>query len=181
MNTPSPVSWLPLLTAGLVFASAAGLRAADAPPKAEVPPSVLQRFDRNKDGKLDDAERAKWEAEKAHRRAKDAARRAELVARFDTNKDGKIDAAEGAAAKLAMAAERTEADAAKMKVRMEKEAAELKAEAEVEMAAKTKADAAPTAPRGAQIEKPADMMMGDAMTAPAAPVKEGEDMMMMKP
>ena len=104
-----------------------------------------------------------------------------MVARFDTNKDGKIDAAEGAAAKLAMAAERTEADAAKMKVWMEKEAAELKAEAEVEMAAKTKAAAAPSAPIGAQIEKPADMMMGDAMTAPAAPVKEGEDMMMMKP
>ena len=178
MNTPSPVSWLRLVTAGLVFASAACLRAQDAPPKAEVPPSVLQRFDKNKDGKLNDAERAKWEADKAQRRAKDASRRAELIARFDSNKDGKIDADEGAAAKLAMAQERTEADAAKMKVRMEKEAAKLKADAEAETVANTKAGAAPAA---VQAEKPADTMMGEAMNAPAAPVNEGEDLMRMKP
>ncbi|MEY4488105.1 MAG: hypothetical protein RIQ79_613 [Verrucomicrobiota bacterium] len=172
------VLWSRLVAAGFIFAGGACLRAQDAPPKADVPPSVLQRFDKNKNGKLDDAERAKWEAEKAQRRAKDAARRAELIARFDTNKDGKLDADEGAAAKLAMAQERTEADAAKMKDRMEKEAAKLKADAEAETVAKSKAAAASTA---AKVEKPADTMMGEPMNTPAAPAQEGADMMMMKP
>lgn len=157
----------------------AGLRAQEAPPKPAVPPSVLQRFDKNKDGKLDDAERAKWEADKAQRREKDAARRAEMVARFDTNKDGRIDADEGAAAKLAMAQERTEADMVKTKARMEKEAEKRKAE---EAAASAAKEAAPNPAQSAG-GMTAESMTGDTMmgggTAPA-PAKEGDDKMMMK-
>ncbi len=169
------VSCFRFLAAGLLLASGATLRAADVVPQGDVPPSVLIRFDKNKDGKLDEAERAKWEAEKAQRRAKDAARRADLLARFDANKDGRIDADEGAAAKLAMAQERTEADAVKMKARMEKEAAKLKAEEEAATAAKV----SPVKP-----EQGADSMTSDTMTvapAVAAPAKEGADNMMMQP
>jgi membrane protein involved in colicin uptake len=183
MSTPSLIVWIRLVAVALVVAGAAGLRAQEAPPKADLPPGVLKRFDKNKDGKLDEAERAKWEAEKAQRRAKDAARRAELIARFDVNKDGKIDANEGATAKLAMAAERTEADAAKIRARMEKEAAQRKAdaEAEAELAAVTKPKAAAVTATVPGTDKPADSMMGESMSSPAPAAKEGEDTMMLKP
>jgi EF hand len=142
--------------AGLFLICATGLLAEEATVAGtEVPPSVLARFDKNKDGKLDAAERAKWEAENARRREKDAARKAELLARFDTNKDGKLDADERASAKLAMMQERTEADSAKMKTRLENEA-------------KTKAEAAAVS---AAVTDPAPA---------AAPVKEGDDKMMQQ-
>ncbi|MBS1120130.1 MAG: calcium-binding protein [Deltaproteobacteria bacterium] len=50
-------------------------------------------FDENKDGKLDDAERAKL---KAAALAMHGQRKAERLATFDTNKDGKLDDAERA-------------------------------------------------------------------------------------
>lgn len=59
-------------------------------PRAE----ILQKFDTNKDGKLDDSEKA---ALKAEFQAKREQRKAEMLAKFDTNKDGKLDDAEKAA------------------------------------------------------------------------------------
>jgi hypothetical protein len=60
------------------------------------PPSSLSaaNFDKNKDGKLDDAEFAAWSA--AVRQA--AIKSPEAMKRFDKNKDGKLDDAEWTAA-----------------------------------------------------------------------------------
>jgi hypothetical protein len=172
------VSWSRLLATGCTLMLSAGLRADEAPPKPAVPPGVLQRYDKNKDGKLNDTERAKWEADKAQRREKDAARRAELIARFDSNKDGRIDANEGAAAKLAMAQERTEADAVKTKARMEREAAKRKAEEDAATAAK----AATPNPAQSADSMSGESMMGDSMMGggAATPAKESGDKMMMQ-
>ena len=49
---------------------------------------ILQKYDTNKDGKLDDTEKA---AMNADFKAKRAERKAEMLAKFDTNKDGKLD------------------------------------------------------------------------------------------
>jgi EF hand len=64
---------------------------------------ILQKFDANHDGKLDDSEKA---AMREAMKAKFEARKQEMLQRFDTNKDGKLDDAERAAMKDAMAAER---------------------------------------------------------------------------
>jgi Ca2+-binding EF-hand superfamily protein len=63
---------------------------------------VMQKFDTNKDGKLDDKER---EAMRAEFKAKHAAMKAEMLAKFDTNKDGKLDDAERKVMRDARAAE----------------------------------------------------------------------------
>jgi Ca2+-binding EF-hand superfamily protein len=55
---------------------------------------ILQKYDLNKDGKLDASEKA---AMKADFQAKRAERKAEMLAKFDTNKDGKLDDGEKAA------------------------------------------------------------------------------------
>jgi len=57
---------------------------------------ILQKYDANKDGKLDASEKA---AMKADFQAKREQRKAEMLAKFDTNKDGKLDATEKAAMK----------------------------------------------------------------------------------
>ncbi len=64
--------------------------------EAPAQPSALSaaNFDANKDGKLDDAEFAKWTA--ALRQA--ATKSPEAMKRFDKNRDGKLDDAEWAAA-----------------------------------------------------------------------------------
>lgn len=49
--------------------------------------AMVEKFDANKDGKLDDAE-------KAQLKASFAAKKAEKLARFDANKDGQLDQAE---------------------------------------------------------------------------------------
>ena len=54
---------------------------------------ILQKYDTNKDGKLDDSEKATM---KADFQAKHEQRKAEMLAKFDTNKDGKLDDAEKA-------------------------------------------------------------------------------------
>lgn len=56
---------------------------------------MVQKFDANGDGKLDDAERAQLKQAFAE---KHAARKAAMLAKFDTNRDGTLDASE----KLAM-------------------------------------------------------------------------------
>lgn len=129
--------------------------AADAP----VPPSVLARYDRNKDGKLDEAERAKWQADLAARREKSQAERRAMLERFDTNKDGRLSEEEHAAAKIEMQKERSEKDAERMKERAAKERAEReKAE---KQAAEKAAEKAPEKP--AKDAAPADEMGGGMM------------------
>lgn len=49
--------------------------------------AMVEKFDANKDGKLDDAE-------KAQLKAAFAAKKAEKLARFDANKDGQLDETE---------------------------------------------------------------------------------------
>ena len=63
---------------------------------------MLAKFDANKDGKLDDTERAtaRAEREKKHQ---------EMMAKFDTNKDGKLDDTERQAAHAERMAERFKA------------------------------------------------------------------------
>jgi hypothetical protein len=55
---------------------------------------LLSKFDKNGDGKLDDAERTEMKSAFAGKRAE---RHKEMLARFDANKDGKLDDAERAA------------------------------------------------------------------------------------
>ena len=83
----------PLVAGAATYAAAQG----DDPGRAD----ILQKFDANKDGKLDDTERAQM---KAAFEAKRAERHKAALATYDTNKDGKLDDAERSAmrdAKLA--------------------------------------------------------------------------------
>ena len=66
-------------------------------------PEMIQKFDKNGDGKLDDAERADKKAAFAARRAE---HKQQMLAKFDKNGDGKLDDAERAQMKAAFAAER---------------------------------------------------------------------------
>ncbi|MEO0055820.1 MAG: hypothetical protein RLZZ50_1767 [Verrucomicrobiota bacterium] len=123
MTSAAPVVRLVLLSC---LSACAGVLRAEEPGKAksDVPASVLQRYDRNKDGKLGDEEKAKWEADKAARREKEKARRSEMLEKYDANKDGKLSEEEKAAVKLEWQRERTEKDAEKMKERAAKEKAD---------------------------------------------------------
>jgi hypothetical protein len=68
--------------------------------------AALEKYDANKDGKLDDAEMAKMNAEK------DAAKKARLE-KYDTNHDGKIDKTEAEAEKADKEKMKAEKQAAK--------------------------------------------------------------------
>jgi septal ring factor EnvC (AmiA/AmiB activator) len=100
---------------------------AESSANAEVPKSVLKRYDKNKDGQLDEKETAKWQADLAKRREKAQAARQALLERYDINKDGKLSEEEKATAKLEMATERTERELAKGKEKAEERMAEEKA------------------------------------------------------
>jgi Ca2+-binding EF-hand superfamily protein len=63
---------------------------------------VMQKYDLNKDGKLDDGEK---QAMRADFKAKFAEKRAEMISKFDTNKDGKLDDGEKTAMREARATE----------------------------------------------------------------------------
>ena len=79
---------------------------AAAQPGASAPPDrheLIQKFDKNGDGKLDDAERADMKAAFKARRAE---RQKEMLARYDTNKDGVLDASERTAMRDAKLTER---------------------------------------------------------------------------
>lgn len=154
-------------------------------PDAEkpVPPSVLREFDKNKDGVLDEQERAKWETKNAVRREKYAKERAEMLEKFDADKNGKISEEERAAARLAMSRNRTEADVAKAKekdvaLKAEKEAREAAEKATAEKAA---ADAKAAEAAKTNARKPAapaagdDMMSGGTMSGESM---SGDPMMM---
>lgn len=172
MNTPTRFCGLRRAAlASLVLISAGALSAEGkapektAPAKSDVPPSVLKKFDKNKDGALDEKELAKWEAEKAAKREKYAKERAELLEKFDANKDGKISEEERAAAKLEMGKARTEADAVKAKEKDAKWKAEQEA---LKQAEADKAAVAAVSKTAAEGKKPADgktedPMMGDSM------------------
>jgi hypothetical protein len=78
-----------------------------APASASGPPAgLVQKFDKNGDGKLDDAERADMKAAFAAKRAE---RKKEMLAKYDTNKDGKLDAAERAVMRDDLLAKRFQA------------------------------------------------------------------------
>jgi Ca2+-binding EF-hand superfamily protein len=86
-----------LATSVLVIGGAAGFAAAHGGGGAKGDrQGMKEKFDTNKDGKLDDSERA---AMKAAMEAKRSQRKAEMLAKFDTNKDGKLDPAERAVMK----------------------------------------------------------------------------------
>jgi 5-hydroxyisourate hydrolase-like protein (transthyretin family) len=63
---------------------------------------ILSKYDTNKDGKLDDSEKAVM---KADFQAKHEQKKAEMLAKFDTNKDGKLDDSEKAVMRDARATE----------------------------------------------------------------------------
>jgi hypothetical protein len=107
-----------------------GALRAEAGAKPDVPPGVLKKYDKNKDGTLDETEAAKWEADKAERREKDRKAREERLQKYDTDTDGKLSEAEKAAAKLAMEKERTERDMVKGKEKAQERIAREKAEKE---------------------------------------------------
>jgi hypothetical protein len=88
----------PLVAGAATYAAAQG----GAPSR----PDVIQKFDKNGDGVLDDAERADMKAAFAARRA---AHRQAMLDKFDTNKDGKLDATERAAMRDAKVTERFQA------------------------------------------------------------------------
>ena len=79
-------------------------------PAAKRPtPEQVKRFDKNGDGKLDEAERkAMREAVEKKGGEDDAKRREELLKRFDENGDGKLDDAERKALREHIAKERKE-------------------------------------------------------------------------
>jgi hypothetical protein len=64
---------------------------------------IVQKYDLNKDGKLDDGEKA---AMRADFKAKFEQKRAEMIAKFDTNRDGKLDDGEKAVMRDQMVTER---------------------------------------------------------------------------
>jgi EF-hand domain pair len=84
----------PLLAGATTYALAQG----DGPKQ-----ELLQKLDKNGDGKLDDAERAEMKAAFAARRAE---HHKEMLTQYDTNKDGKLDDAERAAMRDAKLTER---------------------------------------------------------------------------
>jgi hypothetical protein len=88
----------PLVAGATTYAVAQG----DGPP----PKELLQKFDKNGDGKLDDTERADMKAAFAAKRAEHDK---EKLAKYDTNKDGKLDDAERQVMRDARLAERFKA------------------------------------------------------------------------
>jgi len=160
---PTPALPLRLVAAGLLAAST--FLHAETPAKP-VPASVLKRYDKNKNGTLEAAEAAKWEADKAAVRAKRKGERDALLAKYDANQDGRLDEAEAAEAKLGMEKERAEREGEKIMARAAAEKAAQQAAA-VDSGAKNPAPVAPSAAPSP-----------DKTTAPA--MTEGSDMMMMQ-
>ena len=123
MNVSSARPVLVFAACLFAVASSRGAEAATAA-AVDVPPSVLKRYDRNKNGTLDAEEQAKWESDKAARREKDRAERAAMLEKYDSDKDGKLSEDEKASAKLGWQRERAEKEAEKMKERAAKAKAE---------------------------------------------------------
>lgn len=88
-----------------IAAAVFGLAAANAAPDKKekkavdgkdrpIPARIMEQYDKDKDGKLNDEEKAAWK--KDHE-----ARKAEWLKQYDKNKDGKLDETEKAAAREA--------------------------------------------------------------------------------
>lgn len=115
----------PLLLSATLFLAAQGVRAADTPPATPAPApapgprhaEMLKKFDLNKDGQLDETERAAMREQRRAQRQVDKAqrpgqrggrgmrdpnfRRGYVLGKFDANGDGKLDETEKAAVKAA--------------------------------------------------------------------------------
>jgi Ca2+-binding EF-hand superfamily protein len=96
---------------------------APAADEEEIPASVLKKYDANKDGMLDETEKAVWQADKEKQRAAREARRAEDLARYDADKDGKLEKDERAVMKADDEKVRAEKKAAQEARKGEKAAA----------------------------------------------------------
>ena len=92
---------LTLAAALVVLGSAAGMAAAKGPHGDRS--GLKEKYDLNKDGTLDAAEKAKMKAEFGAKRAE---KKAAMLAKFDTNRNGVLDPAEQQAAHDAKALER---------------------------------------------------------------------------
>jgi hypothetical protein len=84
---------LALAIAAPLVAGAATYAAADSGSPADRHAELIQKFDQNGDGKLDDSERAQM---KAFFQARRQAHRQEMLAKYDTNHDGKLEPSERA-------------------------------------------------------------------------------------
>jgi len=100
------LKWI-MASSALCVAAAGGLALANGGDghggRAAKKQEMMQKFDANSDGKLDDAERAKLKEAFA---ARHAARKAARIAKFDADRDGALSAAERAAMKDQRAQER---------------------------------------------------------------------------
>lgn len=90
------------------------LRAEDRPPEGEghekMRAKLLEKFDTNKDGKLDEMEKAAMKEERGQRLDKFIKKHPEFLKKHDANGDGKLDETERKAAHQAMEAERMKFD-----------------------------------------------------------------------
>ncbi len=93
-----------------------------APKEKKVSAAVLKKYDLNKDGVLDETEKAAWLADKESKSAGAMAKRLE---KYDANKDGKLDESELAAEKAAKKEIADQKKAAAEKKKAEKEAAAM--------------------------------------------------------
>ena len=101
-KSKSKWKWI-VVSSALCVAAASGLALAKGHGDPAKKAAMMQKFDANADGALDDAERMKMKEAFA---AKRAARKAARVARFDADRDGALSPAERTAMKDARASER---------------------------------------------------------------------------
>ncbi len=153
---------------------------ATTPTKADIPPSVLKKYDKNKNGLLDEAERDKWQADLAARREKYQKQRQEMLEKYDLNKDGKISEEEKVAARMDMGEVRMEQELQKSR----EKAGERLAREEADKAKGAEPGATPAAPGtpGAPDTPAAPATTPETMTpaAPPPPPEDGDGMMMMQ-
>ena len=81
--------------------------------KAAQKAELLKKYDRNGDGKIDDAEEEAIRAERKKGEEEKAAKKAEMLKKYDKNGDGKIDAAEEEAIRAERAKEKKEKEKAR--------------------------------------------------------------------
>lgn len=102
MTKKLKLKWI-AASAALCLAAAGGIALAKGHGDPAKKAAMMQKFDANGDGALDDAERAKLEEAFA---AKRAAHKAARLARFDADRDGALSQPERAAMKDELARER---------------------------------------------------------------------------
>jgi len=106
------IHWFMLtLLVGASFSLSLQAEEGEKPNRKDAKAKFMEQFDENKDGKIDEAERAKVKAAKAATKPAKAepkinTKRDELLKKFDANGDGKLDADERNQARLDAAKER---------------------------------------------------------------------------